>query len=342
MSLYGEGMNTIKELFDSEVRSSDLIIEPLPVSGSNRRYFRLRWNRGEKTLIGVEGEVKEENIAFFYVADWLSRLDIDVPRVKAISHDRMCYLQDDLGEISLFDKILCDPLFPQHSPEVILLLEDTLRQLARIHFSVCEANGFDYSMCYPESEFDRQSIYADLYYFDYCFLRPSGLPINQKYLKQDFERIADDLALAGPVSFMYRDFQSRNVMIYQDRPFFIDFQGGRKGPVLYDLVSFVWQAKAQFPDPLKQHLIAVYKQAASTYCQLPDNVDRLITFFAYFRSLQVLGAYGYRGNFERKTHFLHSIPFAIRNALQLIEQYAIPYTYLNHLFTLLAKQYVRE
>ena len=330
-------MDTVINLFKSHCHTENFSVTPLPLSGSNRRYYRIEWDNA--SLIAVKGEIREENEAFIYMSGYFGERGVNVPKVYA--SDGLCYLQEDLGNVSLFDLIMHDDCFPHHSDTVVTLIEQTLRQLAFMQF-VAADRTFDYCKCYPEPTFDVQSIWADLYYFKYCYLRPSGIAVNEKYLHADFCRLVDDLCTIPFDAFMYRDFQSRNVMIKEGKPYFIDYQGGRKGPCLYDPISFIWQAKAQFTDALKQRMMTVYKEAVAEYCSYSDNLDHLIGTYAYFRSLQVLGAYGYRGNFERKRHFLDSIPYAIENVLQLTARYSIRYTYLNELFRLLTDQLNRD
>lgn len=187
----------------------------------------------------------------------------------------------------------------------------------------------DFSYCYPLAEFNRRSILWDLNYFKYCFLKTTGLEFQENLLEDDFEHMADALLQIQPQVFMYRDFQSRNVMLREGKPYFIDFQGGRKGPFYYDVASFLWQAKANYPDSLRQELIDEYLDALQPYHAIgKEQFLATLRHFVLFRTLQVLGAYGFRGYFEKKAHFIQSVPYAIENLRQLLETDFPEYPYL--------------
>ena len=187
----------------------------------------------------------------------------------------------------------------------------------------------NFSYCYPLATFNHRSVLWDLNYFKYCFLKATGLEFQENLLEDDFERMADTLLQIEPQVFMYRDFQSRNIMIREEKPYFIDFQGGRKGPFYYDVASFLWQAKANYPDSLRQELLDEYLDALRPYHAI-DKEQFLTTLrhFVLFRTLQVLGAYGFRGYFEKKAHFIQSVPYAIENLRQLLETDFPEYPYL--------------
>lgn len=187
----------------------------------------------------------------------------------------------------------------------------------------------DFSYCYPLAEFNRRSILWDLNYFKYCFLKTTGLEFQENLLEDDFEHMADALLQIQPQVFMYRDFQSRNVMLREGKPYFIDFQGGRKGPFYYDVASFLWQAKANYPDSLRQELIDEYLDALQPYHAIgKEQFLATLRHFVLFRTLQVLGAYGFRGYFEKKAHFIQSVPYAIENLRQLLETDFPEYPYV--------------
>ena len=295
-------------------------ITELPSSGSNRRYFRLT---GTQNLIGVYGTSIEENNAFLYMAAHFRKKGLPVPEVYCVSADKTCYLQEDLGDTLLFNAIEKGRTTSVFSEEEKELLRKTIRLLPAIQFA--GADGFDFSHCYPQPEFNQRSILWDLNYFKYCFLKATGL----EFQEDDFQKMSDVLLRSSSATFMYRDFQSRNVMIKDDKPWFIDFQGGRKGPFFYDVASFLWQAKAQYPDTLKKELLEEYIDALCKY----KPVDREYFFsqlhhFVLFRTLQVLGAYGFRGYFEKKPHFIQSVPYAIENLRQLLRDEYPEYPYL--------------
>ena len=298
---------TLKTLFRQFVGRDVESVRPLTPAGSNRRYYRLQ--AGDVSLVGVVGTSKEENEAFLMIANQLHRSGVRVPVVRMVSDDRHCYLQDDLGDLSLFDLLQQDGT---DALEVQSLLEETLRQLPVIQFK--GAQGLDFSKCYPSSSMDKRGILWDLNYFKYCYLKATGIDFLESSLEDDFERFADVLLSEPFDTFMYRDFQSRNVMVYDGKPWFIDFQGGRKGPIHYDVASFLWQARAGFSDEERSRLIDVYLEALQPFRSVEKDVFlQRLRYFVLFRLLQVLGAYGFRGYFERKGHFLQSIPQAINS-----------------------------
>ena len=305
-------MDTLVDLFTSAIGSAPDSIEPIAGAGSNRRYFRL--SGAGMTLIGVEGTDRRENDAFVYLSQHFRATSLPVPEVVAVSPDGMSYLQQDLGSISLFD------LIREGNSNVRRLLSETMRSLPDIQFG--GGRGLDYTRCYPQPEFDERTVMWDLNYFKYCFLKPSGVTFDESLLEDDFRRLSADLTCGDMVAFMYRDFQSRNVMVYDDKSWFIDFQGGRKGPYLYDVASFLWQARAGFSDALRSELIGEYVDSLSRYITVDESqLRQRLNLFVLFRTLQVLGAYGFRGYFERKQHFIDSISPAIANLRPLIAMF---------------------
>ncbi len=308
-------------------------VEELSASGSNRLYFRLK---GNPTLIGVSGESMEENRAFLYMAEHFRKKGLPVPQVVATSEDQMYYLQEDLGNTLLFNAIEKGRLTGVFGEEEKELLRKTMRLLPAVQFA--GADGMDFSVCYPQAEFNRRSILWDLNYFKYCFLKATGLEFQEDRLEDDFQKMADVLLRSSSATFLYRDFQSRNVMVKEDEPWLIDFQGGRKGPVYYDVASFLWQAKANYPDSLRQELLKEYMEALRKY-QPVDEAYFLaqLRHFVLFRTLQVLGAYGFRGYFEKKPHFIQSVPYAIENLRQLLKEPYTEYPYLSKVLTKLTE-----
>ena len=299
-------------------------IEEMPASGSNRRYFRLT---GVKSLIGVYGTSQEENEAFLYMAEHFKKKNLPVPQVVSVSEDKFYYLQEDLGDTLLFHAIEKGRITNSFSEEEKELLRKTIRLLPSIQFA--GADGFDFNRCYPQAEFNQRSILWDLNYFKYCFLKATGLEFQEDKLEDDFMKMSDVLLRSSSSTFMYRDFQSRNVMIKDGEPMFIDFQGGRKGPFFYDVASFLWQAKARYPESLRNELLDEYMDALQQY----TTIDRhtflsQLRHFVLFRTLQVLGAYGFRGYFEKKLHFIQSVPYAIENLRQLLNEDYPEYPYL--------------
>ena len=307
-------------------QEADSITE-LPSSGSNRRYFRLL---GNPTLIGVSGTSVEENRAFLYMAQHFKKKGLPVPTVYYRSADDRFYLQEDLGNTLLFDAIEKGRKSSVFDEEERQLLKQTITLLPDIQFT--GADGFDFSHCYPQPEFNRRSILWDLNYFKYCFLKATGLEYQEDRLEDDYQKMADVLLRSTSATFMYRDFQSRNVMVRDGKPWLIDFQGGRKGPVYYDVASFLWQAKANYPKELREELLDDYLHALQRYQPMDEKYfHSQLRHFVLFRTLQVLGAYGFRGYFEKKPHFIQSVPFAIENLRGLLREDYPEYPYLNQL-----------
>ncbi|MBO7455686.1 MAG: phosphotransferase [Paludibacteraceae bacterium] len=307
----------------------------LTASGSNRRYYRIYSDDKSMSLIGVQGTSRDENHAFLTMDEHFLKQGLNVPRVLAVSEDEMAYVQEDLGDTLLFNYIAEGRKTGVFCESEKQMLRQTVRALAR--FQVKAAEDFNFKVCYPQPEFNLRSIRWDLNYFKYCFLKATGLEFQEDKLENEFERLAYILLQQKQMNaFMYRDFQSRNVMIAPSKenpeelvPYFIDFQGGRRGPVYYDVASFLWQAKANFHDELRNELISEYLDELSKYMEV-DKQEFYATLrhFVLFRTMQVLGAYGFRGYFEKKPHFLQSIPFAIENLRRLLKNSADDYPYL--------------
>ena len=299
--------------------------------GSNRVYTRETDETG-KTIIRVVGTNRDENRAFIYMSRHFSQLGLPVPKVLWVSEDEMSYTQEDLGDTLLFSCL-----------EDHTLLKRAMRALA--HIQIEGARDFDWSKCFPIPAMDGRSIRWDLNYFKYCFLKGTKIEFSEPKLEDDFDRMVSILLAQPSDSFLYRDFQSRNVMIKDGQPYFIDFQGGRRGPTQYDVASFLWQAKANFAPALREELIGEYLDELEQL--LPEGFSRsdwkaALPHFVLFRTLQVLGAYGYRGYFERKPHFLESIPMALKNLSELFAahgelqtQYPYIYAISNDLLFLL-------
>ena len=307
----------------------------LTASGSNRRYYRIYSEDKSVSLIGVQGTSRDENHAFLTMDEHFLNKGLNVPKVLAVSDDEMAYVQEDLGDTLLFNYIAEGRKTGVFCESEKVMLRQTIRALAR--FQVVGAEDFDFRVCYPQPEFNLRSIRWDLNYFKYCFLKATGLEFQEDKLENEFERLAYILLQQKKMNaFMYRDFQSRNVMIAPSKenpeelvPYFIDFQGGRRGPVYYDVASFLWQAKANFHDELRNELIDEYLDELGKYMEV-DKQDfyNTLRHFVLFRTMQVLGAYGFRGYFEKKPHFLQSIPFAIENLRRLLKNSADDYPYL--------------
>ena len=230
-------MDKLKKLISKYLNREDYRITPLPKSGSNREYFRIYPNSDNDidSIIGVIGESEAENCAFISICSTFSKNGIPVPKVLAHDSDMSCYLQEDLGSVSLFDAISNGRNSGDFNSQEMELLRKTIYLLPIIqHIGPV---GLDFNKCYPIKEFDRMSIFFDLNYFKYCFLKGCGVDFDEVKLEKDFQSLADKLLIHNGETFMYRDFQSRNVMILDNSPYFIDFQGGRKGPIYYDVAS---------------------------------------------------------------------------------------------------------
>ena len=323
----------LQPLFESYTGQKMMEITEFPSSGSNRRYFRLKGS--SLSLVGAIGTNVDENRAFITIAKHFRSKGLHVPEVFAVSEDGMAYIQEDLGDTILFNAVSHGRESGIYSSYETELLRRAVEQLPRLQF--LGAQGLDFSVCYPQECFDERMVDFDLNYFKYCFLKATGLDFSEIRLQEDFEQFKADLLKDRDNTFMYRDFQARNVMLRDDEPWFIDFQGGRRGPIYYDVASFIWQARSRFPEELKQELIRSYLRALQTFKQVDEKefYERL-RLFVLFRTLQVLGAYGFRGYFEKKPHFLASIPYALSNLRKLLQIPFADYPYLTELLTKLA------
>jgi aminoglycoside/choline kinase family phosphotransferase len=283
--------------------------------GSNRIYTRETDENG-RSIIRVQGTNRDENRAFIYMSRHFHVLGLPVPELYWVSDDEMSYTQEDLGDTLLFDKL--DPV----------LVERAIRALA--HVQVEGAKDFDWSVCFPVPAMDERAIRWDLNYFKYCFLKGTKIEFSEPKLEDEFDRLVAVILAQPAETFLYRDFQSRNVMIRDGQPYFIDFQGGRRGPTQYDVASFLWQAKAKFTPAFREQMIEAYlDELKRLQPNLTEQAWRAaLPHFVLLRTLQVLGAYGYRGYFERKQHFLESIPLALQNLRDILEPLQNEYSYL--------------
>lgn len=321
-------MQQLITLFSSYTGETGATPVALPSSGSNRRYFRL--TKGDIKLIGVYGASREENRAFIALAKHFLTQGLNVPMVVAVSDDEHFYLQEDLGDEVLFDLIRGGRTTGVFSHAEKEILHKSISLLA--DFQYLGARDLDFNVCYPLPEFNRRSVMWDLNYFKYSFLKTTGMEFQEDLLENDFEKMAGILLNNATETFMYRDFQSRNVMLVDGNPFFIDFQGGRKGPLYYDVASFLWQAKANFPAELRDELITTYIASLQKYSPVDEQTfHKHLRQFVLFRTLQVLGAYGFRGYFEKKPHFIQSVPFALNNLRELLMEGFDDYPYLSRL-----------
>lgn len=323
-------MDRLVQLYRTLTGESSCKCERISGGGSNRSYYRLSTENGTFKMIGAVGTSLEENNAFIALSKHFASLSLPVPKIYAVSDDGLAYLQSDLGSISLYDALKEGrESYSGYQPKDIVLLEKTIRMLPRMQ--VLGGESLDFSVCYPQESMDEQNVLFDLNYFKYCFLKTTSVDFNEMKMEQCFKSMAKDLSNEPSNYFMYRDFQARNVMLTDEgEPQFIDYQGGRRGPLQYDLVSFLWQASSHFDSNLREHLIDVYLNALQEYLDVDVATFKTsIAQWVLFRTLQVLGAYGFRGRFERKKYFLDSIPLAIENLREILKsENSCPYPYL--------------
>ena len=279
--------------------------------------------------MGVTGTDVKENNAFITLAAHFRSQGLPVPEVLAVSEDGISYLQEDLGDLLLADLVAAAHKNGgiEEGGQLEALLCRTTGLLPKIQFE--GASGLDFSVCYPQPSFDRRMVMFDLNYFKYCFLKPSGIEFNEIDLQDDFERFADELLKDEGETFLYRDFNARNVMIKDGEPYFIDFQGGRRGPIYYDVASFIWQARARYPQWLKEKMLGSYLDSLASYVEVDrDAFKERLKMFRLFRTLQVLGAYGFRGLVEQKAQFVVSIPQALADLKTLLAEMPDDYPYM--------------
>lgn len=324
-------MEKLVELFEQWSGKKPARVEQLAGQGSNRQYYRMFDDDGH-SVIGVVGTSRDEDHAFVYLTRHFTKRQLPVPKILAVSADELRYIQTDLGGVSLFDAIRggreAGGRYNQKEYELLL---KTIRELPNIQ--IRGARELDWSNCYPQPEFDEAGVLFDLNYFKYCFLKPTDLDFHELKLEANFRLFAKDLTSEKMECFLYRDFQARNIMLDSEgNPYFIDYQGGRKGPFYYDLASFLWQASAHYSFKMRRQLIMEYYNSLKNYIEVPSerHFVRRLSLFVLFRTLQVLGAYGFRGYFERKKHFIDSIPPAIQNLRDLIAlgDKVFPYPYM--------------
>ena len=318
-------MNRLLELYKSRFLADPEGCTPLTGSASNRRYYRISGPAG--ACIGVIGTDVNENKAFVVLARHFKSKGINVPEVLAVSEDMSAYIQEDLGDKVLFDLYMSACRSGEGQVEADILLNKTISMLPKIQYE--GAQGLDFSICYPQPSFDRRMVMFDLNYFKYCFLKPSGIEFDEVQLQDDFEKLADDLLEEDTETFLYRDFNARNVMVCGSEPYFIDFQGGRRGPIYYDVASFIWQARAKYPEVSRERMLYSYLDALTQYRPVVrDAFVARLDLFILFRLLQVLGAYGFRGLVEHKANFVTSIPAAIAELKNIKDRFAERYPYM--------------
>jgi len=316
-------MDVLQNLFEQHFASPLERVQPLQgqLGGSGRKIIRL--SAKNTTAIGILYHVREENVAFLEFSRHFRKHGLPVPEIYAENLDHGAYLEEDLGDLSLFEFLSENRTAERIAPKVVEAYQRVIATLPR--FQVEAGRDLNYKVCYPRASFDGQSIAWDLNYFKYYFLRLAGIPFNEQALEDDFNRLTEFLLSADRDYFLYRDFQSRNIMLRNGQPFFLDYQGGRKGALQYDVASLLYDAKADLPPELRQQLLDHYLGALAKFIDL-DRDAFLRHYYAYvfIRIMQALGAYGFRGFYERKAHFLQSVPYALKNLRWLLHNVTLP------------------
>ena len=316
-------MDVLKKLFERHFHSPVGRVQPLQgqLGGSGRNIIRLA---SEKlSAIGILYDVREENVAFLEFSRHFRRHGLPVPEIYAEDLSHGAYLEEDLGDTTLFEFLSNNRAGENIAPQVVESYRQVVAVLPR--FQIEAGRDLNYRVCYPRASFDRQSVAWDLNYFKYYFLRLAGIPFNEQALEDDFGRLTKFLLSAGRDYFLYRDFQSRNVMLRNGHPFFLDYQGGRKGALQYDVASLLYDAKADLPPELRQQLLDHYIDKLADFIKLERQVFMQHYYaYVYVRIMQALGAYGFRGFYERKAHFLQSVPYALRNLRWLLHHVELP------------------
>lgn len=308
----------------------------LPLSGSARKYYRM--TSDGLTAIAVTGTNIKENNAFLTIDAQMRAHGINAPEVYGVSPDGMAYIQEDLGDGQLFEILKPSIASEEYTQEHMDLLRKTIAELPSLQFKVAE--GLDWSVCFPDRAFNERMVNFDLNYFKYDFLKLTGIEFDEIRLQDDFDTLREDSLHCVTPTFMYRDFQARNVMIKDGEPYFIDFQGGRKGPVQYDLASFLWNAGTHFSAGMRSELENVYLDALAEYTPVSRDEFyanyRLITLV---RLLQEMGAYGFRGYIERKQLFIDCVPTALGCIRELTAEPFERYPYLTRVLRTLANDW---
>jgi aminoglycoside/choline kinase family phosphotransferase len=326
--LYREGwrsavIDVLKNLYEQHFREPVAQMQPLhgTLSASGRKIIRLRAEK--RTAIGVLYDVREENAAFLAFSKHFRKHGLPVPEIYAEDLSQGAYLEEDFGDTTLFELLSANRKGEHISPQVIDIYRKVVAVLPRIQIEA--GRDLNYEVCYPRAVFDAQSVAWDLNYFKYYFLRLAGIPFNEQSLEDDFDRLTRFLLSANLDYFLYRDFQSRNIMIRDSQPFFLDYQGGRKGALQYDIASLLYDAKADLPPALRQELLDLYIDRLGDFIPLERSAFMHHYYaYVYIRIMQALGAYGFRGFYERKAHFLQSVPYALNNLQWLLQHTELP------------------
>jgi len=316
-------MDVLKDLFERHFHVPAEQVRPLQgdLGASGRKIIRLTGNG--KSAIGILYGVREENAAFLEFSRHFRRHGLPVPEIYGEDLEQGAYLEEDLGDTSLFEFLSKNRSGDTIAPQVVAAYREVIGTLPR--FQIEAGKDLNYKLCYPRGSFDRQSISWDLNYFKYYFLRLAGIPFSEQALEDDFGRLTKFLLSAPRDYFLYRDFQSRNIMLHGGHPYFLDYQGGRKGALQYDVASLLYDAKADLPPELRQQLLDHYLKTLQPFVDVkPEAFMQHYYAYVYIRIMQALGAYGFRGFYERKVHFLQSVPFALKNLRWLLHNVTLP------------------
>lgn len=313
----------LKALFEGHFQAPVERVQPLQgrLGGSGRKIVRLAG--GGSTAIGVLYDVREENAAFLEFSRHFRRHGLPVPEIYGEDLDRGAYLEEDLGDTTLFEFLSTNRNGEELNSSAIEAYGKAVDVLPR--FQIEAGRDLNYEACYPRAAFDAQSISWDLNYFKYYFLKLAGVAFNEQSLEDDFARLTEFLLSAKLGYFLYRDFQSRNILLRGGEPWFVDYQGGRKGALQYDVASLLYDAKADLPQGLRRQLLDRYLARLAGFSDVGrDEFMRHYYGYVYVRIMQALGAYGFRGFYERKSHFLQSVPYALKNIRWLLENAELP------------------
>jgi len=314
-------LGSLKNLFITWSGQQPESLTMLPPSGSYRTYYRIK--SSGKSYIGAWNNDLKENKAFIHISKHFKNKGLNVPEIYAENLNQDIYILQDLGDKTLLKFINQNTQKKEYTTEIIDTYKKIIEHLPAIQ--VEGGQGFDYSVCYPRSSFDKQSMMWDLNYFKYYFLKLARVPFNEQELEDDFQTLSNYLLTTDCNHFMYRDFQSRNIMLVDNEPYFIDYQGGRKGALQYDIASILFEAKTNLPASLRELLLDHYLESLNKYIKVARKEFMSYYYgYVYIRLMQALGAYGFRGLYEKKTLFLQSIPPAINHLEWILQHVSLP------------------
>lgn len=333
--------NNIKQAFTQWKGFSPTSIELLPASGSHRKYYRLCFE--QQSCLGVFNSDAAENKAYIDFSAQFAQKKLPIPQILHTDLDNNIYFVEDLGDTTLYNHLVINRIDADFPPTLSPYYRKAIDALLKFQF--IGGKDMDYTHAYPRKAFDEQSMHWDANYFKYYFLKLGNIPFDEESLEADFQTLIEYLSEADNTYFLFRDFQSRNIMLKNNELYFIDFQGGRKGALAYDLASLLFDAKADIPHPLKEELLEYYIRQVQAYTSIDADLFRTQYYaFVYIRIMQAMGAYGLRGLYEKKEHFLKSIPYAIQN-LHYLENHSklnLQLPSLKKIFSYLIESHWRE